>query len=75
MLTDLSRHHRQPEIMDAPELPPARFAKTLKSLERVNAVTLAPRRSATRRRLCDGRRARGQAPRQRRLLRVRRQLR
>jgi hypothetical protein len=29
MLTDLSRHHRQPEIMDDPELPPARFAETL----------------------------------------------
>jgi hypothetical protein len=29
MLTNLSRHHRQPEIMDDPELPPARFAETL----------------------------------------------
>jgi SAM-dependent methyltransferase len=39
MLSDLSRRHRQPEIMDAPDLPPARFAETLKGLEIVNAVT------------------------------------
>ena len=79
MLTDLSRHHRQPEIMDDPELPPARFAETLKDLERVNAVTLAPRAQqlaadfvmGSARALED----RGHSPRQRRLLRVRRQLR
>ena len=39
MLSDLSRRHRQPEIMDAPDLPPARFTETLKGLEIVNAVT------------------------------------
>ena len=27
MLSDLSRRHRQPEIMDAPDLPPARFTE------------------------------------------------
>jgi len=36
---DLSRRIRQPEIMDAPDLPPARFTQTLKGLERVNIVT------------------------------------
>jgi len=63
MLTDLSRRHRQSEIMDAPQSPPARFAEMLKGLERLNAVTLAPRRSATRRRLCDGLRACPRGPR------------
>ena len=43
MLTDLSRRHRQPEIMDTPDLPPARFTETLKGLERVNAVTRSAR--------------------------------
>ena len=36
---DLSRRHRQPEIMDAPDLPPARFTETLRGLKRVNVVT------------------------------------
>src|SRR5712691_8965205 len=36
---DLSRRHRQPEIMDAPDLPPARFTETLRGLRRVNVVT------------------------------------
>jgi 2-polyprenyl-3-methyl-5-hydroxy-6-metoxy-1,4-benzoquinol methylase len=36
---DLRRRHRQPELMDAPELPPARFIETLKGLGLVNAVT------------------------------------
>ena len=27
MLSDLSRRHRQPEIMDAADLPPTRFAE------------------------------------------------
>jgi SAM-dependent methyltransferase len=43
MLTDLSSRHRQPEIMDAPDLPPVRFTETLKGLERVNAVTRSSR--------------------------------
>ena len=43
MLTDIGRRHRQPEIMDAPDLPPARFTETLKGLERVNAVTRSGR--------------------------------
>ena len=36
---DLSRRHRQPEIMDAPNLAPARFTETLRGLRRVNIVT------------------------------------
>jgi hypothetical protein len=39
MRIDLSRRHRQPEIMDAPDLPPARFTETLRGLRRVNVVT------------------------------------
>ena len=39
MLSDLSRRHRQPEIMDAADLPPTRFAGDSKGLEIVNAVT------------------------------------
>jgi 2-polyprenyl-3-methyl-5-hydroxy-6-metoxy-1,4-benzoquinol methylase len=41
--TDLSRRHRQPEIMDAPDLPAARLVETLKGLGRVNAVTQSSR--------------------------------
>lgn len=37
--TDLSRRHRQPEIMDESDLPPARLDKTLRGLQRVNTVT------------------------------------
>jgi 2-polyprenyl-3-methyl-5-hydroxy-6-metoxy-1,4-benzoquinol methylase len=36
---DLSRRHRQPEIMDARDLPPARFTETLRGLKRINVVT------------------------------------
>ena len=36
---DLSERHRQAEIMDAPDLPPARFVETLSGLGRVNMVT------------------------------------
>jgi len=36
---DLRWHRRQPELVDAPELPPARFVETLKGLGGVNAVT------------------------------------
>jgi 2-polyprenyl-3-methyl-5-hydroxy-6-metoxy-1,4-benzoquinol methylase len=43
MRTDLIRRHRQPEIMDAPDLPPARFVETLKGLGRVNLVTRSSR--------------------------------
>jgi 2-polyprenyl-3-methyl-5-hydroxy-6-metoxy-1,4-benzoquinol methylase len=43
MVTDLSRRHRQPEIMDAPDLPAARFTETLRGLKRVNAVTRSAR--------------------------------
>ena len=43
MPTDLSQRHRQPEIMDAPDLPPSRFVDTLKGLRRVNAVTRSSR--------------------------------
>jgi 2-polyprenyl-3-methyl-5-hydroxy-6-metoxy-1,4-benzoquinol methylase len=43
MRTDLIRRHRQPEIMDAPDLPPARFVETLKGLGRVNMVTRSSR--------------------------------
>ncbi len=41
--TDLSRRQRRPEIMDAPDLPAARLAETLKGLRRVNAVTQSSR--------------------------------
>jgi len=41
--TDLSERHRQPEIMDAPDLPPVRFVETLKGLGRVNTVTRSAR--------------------------------
>jgi 2-polyprenyl-3-methyl-5-hydroxy-6-metoxy-1,4-benzoquinol methylase len=41
--TDLSRRHRQPEIMDESDLPPARLAETLRGLQRVNAVTRSAR--------------------------------
>jgi 2-polyprenyl-3-methyl-5-hydroxy-6-metoxy-1,4-benzoquinol methylase len=43
MPTDLTRRHRQPEIMDAPDLPPARFIETLRGLQRVNTVTRSSR--------------------------------
>ncbi|HZJ12816.1 MAG TPA: methyltransferase domain-containing protein [Methyloceanibacter sp.] len=43
MRTDLTRRHRQPEIMDAPDLPPARFIETLRGLQRVNTVTRSSR--------------------------------
>jgi 2-polyprenyl-3-methyl-5-hydroxy-6-metoxy-1,4-benzoquinol methylase len=43
MHTDLIRRHRQPEIMDEPDLPPARFVETLKGLGRVNLVTRSSR--------------------------------
>jgi 2-polyprenyl-3-methyl-5-hydroxy-6-metoxy-1,4-benzoquinol methylase len=43
MPTDLVRRHRQPEIMDTPDLPPARFVQTLKGLGRVNLVTRSSR--------------------------------
>ena len=43
MPRDLSRRNRQPEIMDAPDLPPARFVETLKGLQRVNALTRSSR--------------------------------
>jgi 2-polyprenyl-3-methyl-5-hydroxy-6-metoxy-1,4-benzoquinol methylase len=36
---DLSRRNHQPEIMDAPGLPHARFTQTLKGLRRINTVT------------------------------------
>lgn len=36
---DLSRRNRQPEIMDAPDLPDPRFTETLQGLKRVNLVT------------------------------------
>jgi 2-polyprenyl-3-methyl-5-hydroxy-6-metoxy-1,4-benzoquinol methylase len=36
---DLSRRNRQPELMDAPDLPQARFTETLQGLKRVNVVT------------------------------------
>lgn len=41
--TDLSRRHRRPEIMDTPDLPPARLAQTLKGLRLVNTVTQSSR--------------------------------
>lgn len=41
--TDFAHRHRQPEMMDAPDLPPARFIETLRGLERVNAVTRSSR--------------------------------
>ena len=41
--TDLSRRHRRPEIMDAPDLPAARLAQTLKGLRLVNTVTQSAR--------------------------------
>jgi 2-polyprenyl-3-methyl-5-hydroxy-6-metoxy-1,4-benzoquinol methylase len=41
--TDLSERRRQPEIMDAPDLPPSRFVETLRGLGRVNAVTRSAR--------------------------------
>jgi 2-polyprenyl-3-methyl-5-hydroxy-6-metoxy-1,4-benzoquinol methylase len=41
--TDLSRRHRQPELMDAPDLPTARMIETLKGLRLVNAVTQSSR--------------------------------
>jgi 2-polyprenyl-3-methyl-5-hydroxy-6-metoxy-1,4-benzoquinol methylase len=41
--TDLSRRHRQAEIMDAPDLPAARLIETLKGLRRVNSVTQSSR--------------------------------
>jgi 2-polyprenyl-3-methyl-5-hydroxy-6-metoxy-1,4-benzoquinol methylase len=41
--TDLSRRHRQPEIMDAPGLPAARLVETLKGLRLVNSVTQSSR--------------------------------
>lgn len=43
MPTDLSQRHRQPEIMDAADLPASRFVDTLKGLQRVNAVTRSSR--------------------------------
>ena len=41
--TDLSRRHRRPEIMDAPDLPAARLVETLKGLRLVNTVTQSSR--------------------------------
>jgi 2-polyprenyl-3-methyl-5-hydroxy-6-metoxy-1,4-benzoquinol methylase len=41
--TDLLQRRRQPEIMDAPDLPPARFVETLRGLGRVNWVTQSSR--------------------------------
>ena len=41
--TDLSHRHRRDEIMDAPDLPPARLAETLKGLGLVNAITRSSR--------------------------------
>jgi 2-polyprenyl-3-methyl-5-hydroxy-6-metoxy-1,4-benzoquinol methylase len=41
--TDLSRRHRQPEIMDESDLPPARLDETLRGLQRVNTVTRSAR--------------------------------
>ena len=41
--TDLSRRHRRPEIMDAPDLPAARLAETLRGLRLVNTVTRSSR--------------------------------
>jgi len=41
--TDLSRRHRRPEIMDAPDLPAARLAETLRGLRLVNTVTQSSR--------------------------------
>lgn len=43
MTADLRRRHRQPEIMDAPDLPAAQFVETLRGLGRVNAVTRSSR--------------------------------
>jgi 2-polyprenyl-3-methyl-5-hydroxy-6-metoxy-1,4-benzoquinol methylase len=43
MHTDLGHRHRQPELMDAPDLLPSRFIETLRGLERVNAVTRSSR--------------------------------
>ena len=43
MPIDLSHRHRQPEIMDAADLPASRFVDTLKGLGRVNAVTRSSR--------------------------------
>jgi 2-polyprenyl-3-methyl-5-hydroxy-6-metoxy-1,4-benzoquinol methylase len=43
MPTNLIHRHRQPEIMDAPDLPPARFVETLKGLGLVNLVTRSSR--------------------------------
>ncbi|HKA47627.1 MAG TPA: methyltransferase domain-containing protein [Methyloceanibacter sp.] len=43
MVTDLNRRHRQPEIMDAPDLPAPRFTETLEGLKRVNVVTMSSR--------------------------------
>jgi 2-polyprenyl-3-methyl-5-hydroxy-6-metoxy-1,4-benzoquinol methylase len=39
MSIDLTRRNRQPEIMDAPDLPHTRFTETLQGLKRVNVVT------------------------------------
>jgi len=41
--TDLVHRHRRPEIMDAPDLPPARLVETLKGLSLVNLVTRSSR--------------------------------
>jgi 2-polyprenyl-3-methyl-5-hydroxy-6-metoxy-1,4-benzoquinol methylase len=41
--TDLSRRHRQPEIMDAPDLPATRMIETLRGLRLVNTVTRSSR--------------------------------
>src|SRR5205085_1378949 len=43
MPTDLVHRHREPEIMDAPDLPPAQFVETLKGLRLVNLVTRSSR--------------------------------
>src|SRR5262245_56470694 len=43
MPTDLIRRRRQPEMMDAPDLPPARFVETLRGLGLVNLVTRSSR--------------------------------
>src|ERR1700674_4862628 len=43
MPIDLSHRHRQPEIMDAANLPASLFVDTLKGLGRVNAVTRSSR--------------------------------
>lgn len=41
--TDLSRRHRRPEIMDAPDLPAPRLVETLKGLGLVNTITRSSR--------------------------------